>query len=294
MADGFVVAAIVNEPAAVLDRFVGWYLGQGADRIELFFDDPLHPDIARFAALPRVTVTPCTAAFWASLGLSAEARFTRRQNAVLTQAYHALTEGWLLNVDADELMYAQGTSLAAWLAAQTEPQTLRVASAEQVLTEGPAQLFRLQIAKPEVNAIYGAEADLFRRRYGLIGHADGKSFHRAGRRDLRLRQHWAEDASGAPVEGKRLFARDGIHLLHYMAPDYAGWRRKLEWRLGAHGFPDPIKERLRACQASADPEAGFRALFDLLHAPGPDQIAALDAVGGILRLPADFAKPQAG
>ena len=291
---GFVVAAIVNEPTPVLERFVSWYLGQGADRVDLYFDDPAHGDIPRFAALPRVTATPCTPAFWASLGLSAEARFTRRQNAVLTHAYHKLQDGWLLNVDADELMYAAGTALADWLAKQSEPQTIRVASAEQVHAGGPEQVFRLQIPKAEVNAIYGAEADLFRRRYGLIGHADGKSFHRAGRAYLRLRQHWSEDASGAEVTGTRLFAQDGVHLLHFMAPDYSAWRQKLDWRLGAHGFPEPIKDRLRACQASADPEAGFRALFDLLHALGPDQIAALDAVGGILRLPADFAKPQAG
>ena len=291
---GFVVAAIVNEPSAVLERFVSWYLRQGADRVALYFDDPAHPDIARFAALPYVTVTPCTAEFWASLGLSAEVRFTLRQNAALTHAYRAQTEGWLLNVDADELMYAAGKTLAAWLATQTEPQSLRIASAEQIHTAGPQQLFRLQIAKAEVNEIYGAESDLFRRRYGLIGHADGKSFHRAGRSDLRLRQHWAEDASGAEMIGTRLFARDGVHLLHYMAPNYAAWRNKLDWRLNAHGFPAPIKERLRACQASADPEAGFRALFDLLHAPDPKQIAALEAIGGILRLPADFGAPQTG
>lgn len=286
----FVVAAIVNEPAAVLDRFLRWYLAQGAARIELYFDNPRHPDMARIAALPRVKVTPCTPEFWASLGLAADARFTRRQNAVLTQAYLALAEGWLLNVDADELMYVAGGRLDHWLAARQDAQTIRVATAEHLHSHAPEQIFRLPLPRPLVNAIYADEADLFRRRFGLIGHADGKSFHRAGRADLRLRQHWSEDASGAEVLGARLGAADGIYLLHYVAQDYAVWRSKLDWRLGSHGFPEPIKERLRVIAAQGgDVEAGYRALFDLLHGVRPDQLAALEAAGGILRLPAGFA-----
>jgi hypothetical protein len=286
---GFVVAAIVNEPLAVLERFVRWYLAQGATRVDLYFDDPAHGEIARLAALPRVSATPCTPEFWRSIGLSPEARFTRRQNAVLTHAYHALADGWLLNVDADELMYVAGTTLADWLATRDDAQTIRVATAEHVLGGGYEQIFRLPIPRAAVNAVYGDEADLFRRRFGLIGHADGKSFHRAGRADLHLRQHWSEDASGEEVTGARLGASDGIYLLHYIAQDYAIWRSKLEWRLGSHGFPEPIKARLRELQAQGgDIEAGYRALFDLLHGVDAVQLAALEALGGILRLPAGF------
>jgi hypothetical protein len=286
---GFVVAAIVNEPFAVLDRFVRWYLAQGASRVDLYFDDPEHAEIAQFAALPCVRVTPCTAAFWSSIGIAAEARFTRRQNAVLTQAYHGLRDGWLLNVDADELMYVAGTTLADWLAAREDAQTIRVTTAEHVLGGEAELLFRLPIPRDAVNDVYGAEADLFRRRFGLIGHADGKSFHRAGRIDLRLRQHWSEDASGAEVTGARLGAEDGVYLLHFIAQDYAVWRGKLEWRLGSHGFPEPIKDRLREIAArGGNVEAGYRALFDLLHGVNAEQLAALEALGGILRLPLGF------
>ncbi len=290
----FVVAAIVNEPEPVLARFVSWYLDQGAHEVQLYLDNPAHPAAARLAALPRVRVTLCTPDFWQGIGISPDARFTRRQNAVLTHAYRALTDGWLLNVDADELMYARGATLADWLAAQTEPQTIRVATAEHVHAPEAGQLFRLPIPRAAVNAIYGAEADLFRRRFGLIGHADGKSFHRAGRADLRLRQHWAEDAAGEEVTGARLGAAEGVYLLHFIAPDYAAWRAKLEWRLGSHGFPEPIKERLRAIATQGgDVEAGYRTLFDLLHGLTPAHSLALAAAGGVLRLPATFAAPPA-
>ena len=287
---GFCVAAIVNEPAAVLNRFVGWYLAQGAEAITLYFDDPTHPDLTRLAELPRVICVACTAEFWQGLGVSAEARFTRRQNTVLTHAYHQQAEGWLLNVDADELMYAKGTTLAAWLENREDTQTIRIATAEHV-HGGTGRLFRLPIPRKTVNAIYGAEADLFRRRHGLIGHADGKSFHRAGRADLRLRQHWSEDAAGQEVEGARLGAADGVYLLHYMAPDFTAWRAKLEWRLGSHGFPEPIKDRLRAIQAAdGDVEAGYLVLFQLLHCIEPEVARDLAAVGGLLEVPSGFAR----
>jgi hypothetical protein len=285
----FVVAAIVDEPSEVLDRFVRWYLAQGARRVDLYFDNPDHAAISRFAAMPGVNVTACTPAFWASIGIAADARFTRRQNAVLTQAYHALPDGWLLNVDADELMYVRGATLADWLAARQDAQTIRIATAEHVQSNTDEQLFRLPLPRQVVSEIYGNEADLFRRRFGLIGHADGKSFHRAGRADLRLRQHWSEDATGAEVVGTRLGAEDGAYLLHYIAQDYSVWRNKLDWRLGSHGFPDPIKERLRTISAQGgDVELGYRALFDLLHGVSPSRAEALQSAGGILRLPANF------
>lgn len=290
---GFTVAAIVNEPASVLDRFVGWYLAQGADAIWLFFDSPQSPDLKRYSDNPRVRCTACTADFWRDLGVKPEARFTRRQNAVLTAAYQKLTEGWLLNVDADELMYAPGTTLAEWLQHKSAAQTLRIATAEHVHAPSALPCFRLPIDRREVNAVYGDLSDLFRRRLGLIGHADGKSFHRTGMSDIRLRQHWAEDSSGAEVQGERLGAADGIYLLHFMAPDYDQWRAKLEWRLNAHGFPDPIKARLHEIKAQpSDPEPDFRALFEVLHSVSEHRIAQLQAVGGLLVLTEDALNPK--
>lgn len=286
---GFTVAAIVNEPTPVLTRFVRWYLTQGAQQVQLYFDAPDHAAVTALRTDPRVTTIPCTPAFWHSIGIADDARFTRRQNAVLTHAYHALRQGWLLNVDADELMYAQNGTLADWLATRTDAQTIRIATAEHVHGPGNDLLFRLPIPRNKVNEIFDGNADLFRRRFGLIGHADGKSFHRSGRSDIRLRQHWSEDAAGDEVQGARLGGPDGIYLLHFIAPDYAAWRAKLDWRLGSHGFPDPIKQRLHQIAETADPEAGYKSLFDLLHAITPAQLAALESIGGILRLPAEFA-----
>ena len=165
-----VVAAIVNEQAAVTRRFVRWYLAQGASRVWLFLDGPAGADLSPFAGDDRVRVQPCTPEFWNGLGLSPDARFTRRQNAALTHAYRAQDRGWLLNVDADELMYFPGTTLAARMAlVPPDVQTIRVATAELVETAAPGQVFRLPLSRAAVNNVYGADADIFRRRFGLIG-----------------------------------------------------------------------------------------------------------------------------
>lgn len=287
---GFVVAAIVSEPAAVLDRFVRWYLAQGAEAVWLFFDNPACEAISGFVGRKGVRVIRCDESFWSSLGLSSEVRFTRRQNAALTWAYGQVGSSWLLNVDADELMYFPGMTLARRLeSVPAEICTVRVASAELVGAEVKEQVFRLQLPRSKVAGIYGENGDLFRRRFGLIGHADGKSFHRTGQPGVRLRQHWAEDVNGNEVLGLRWGAADGAYLLHYLAPDYDIWRGKLEWRLGSHGFPEPIKEKLRMIQAAEpDPEVAYRRLYNVLHRLSPRQLEQLRVVGGVLELPASF------
>jgi hypothetical protein len=278
------VATIAREPLPVLERFVGWHLSQGAERIILFLDDPDDPAQGALAGDPRVDLRCCTAAFWASIGLSPDARFTRRQRAVMTLAYREVSDGWVLILDADELMWMPGRSLPEALA--TLPQgtrTLRVVSAEQVGLPNGGEAFRLPIDRHLVNEIYGAEAALFRPRFGLVGHPEGKSFHRAGLSDIRLKLHWAVTEAGEAIEGPLWGADQQAYLLHYFAPGYDRWRAKMDWRAGAHGFAGPLKDRLAAIAEMKDSETGYRALYDRLHSLTPDEETALDAAGGLLR-----------
>lgn len=278
------VATIAREPVPVLRRFIDWHLSQGAARIILFLDDPDDPAQAALSGDPRVDIRPCTPAFWAGLGMSPDVRFTRRQRAVMTLAYREASEGWVLILDADELMWMRGRSLPAALTDLPEDvDTLRVTSAEQVgLSEG-GEAFRLPVARKTVDAIYGADAPLFRPRFGLVGHPEGKSIHRAGLPGIRLKMHWAETEAGAPLEGPRWGAAERAHLLHYFAPSYDAWRAKIAWRAGAHGFAQPMKERLAQIAAMEDPEAGYAALYARLHSLTEAEEAALDAAHGLLR-----------
>lgn len=281
---GFTVATIAREPWPVLDRFLAWHLGQGAERIILHLDDPDDPALPRLHGEPRVEVRRCTPAFWAARGMDVDTRFTRRQRRVLSDAYADTPDGWLLVLDADEVMWLRERSIDDTLSAlPDDAMSLRVLSAEQVLLPDGSDGFRTPIDRKAVNRIYGADADLLRIRKGLVYHPEGKSFHRAGQAGLEMKLHWALDAQGDRTPGPVLGPQDAAHLVHYAAPDYARWRAKVVWRVGAHGFSQPVKDRLEQIAASADPEPGYRALFDRLHSLTDAQAHALEAEGGLLR-----------
>lgn len=290
MSDGsFTVATIAREPLSILRRFVDWHLGQGADRIILFLDDPDDPAARALKGEPRLDMRLCTPALWQSVGTRADARFTRRQRAAMTAAYREAATDWVLIADADELLWVREGTIPALLSAQPrDVRSLRVRSAETVALPGGQMALRLPIARAAVNRVYGADADLFRKREGLVGHAEGKALHRAGMTDVRIKLHWAETHEGTPLPGPVLGPRDRVHLVHDVAPGYARWRAKLDWRAGAHGFAGPLKTRIRALAESGDPEPGYRALYDRLHHLSESEAAALAAEGGLLReLPPD-------
>jgi hypothetical protein len=280
----FTVATIAREPWPILNRFLRWHLDQGAARIILFLDDPEDPCLLRLSGEPRLQVHPCTPALWARAGVKPDARFTRRQRAALTLAYRELAEGWLLVLDADELMWFRDRSIDAALdSLPEEARSLRVLSAEQLHLSDGTEAFRTPIARAAVDRVYGRKAPLLRARFGLTYHPEGKSFHRAGQEGLRLKLHWADDAEGARTPGPVWGAGDGTHLLHYAAPDYDRWRAKVDWRAGAHGFAQPVKDRVAEIAASPDPEPGYRALYDDLHSLTDAEARALDGAGGLLR-----------
>jgi hypothetical protein len=280
----FTVATIAREPWPVLQRFLRWHLAQGAERIILYLDDPTDPALPRLTGEPRIDPRPCTDAFWAARGMDRTTRFTRRQRQVLSEAYAETPDGWLLVLDADELMWFRDRSIPETLAALPDAAlSLRVQSAEQVHLPDGTDGFRTPIPRKSVNHVYGPDAELLRIRHGLVYHAEGKSFHRAGQTDLTMKLHWAEDATGAHTPGPVIGAQEKAHLIHYAAPDYARWRAKVDWRVGAHGFAKPIKARVHDIAASADPEAGYRALFERLHSLTEAQADALEAKGGLLR-----------
>jgi len=280
----FTVATIAKEPLAVVQRFVSWHLGQGAARIILFFDDPNDPAIDALKGEPRLDLRPCNPALWAAIGTKPDARFTRRQRAAMTAAYLEAATDWVLILDADERMWVRDGTLTNLLAAQADDVlSVRVLSAETVWLEDGTSALRLPIPRAVVNDIYGADADLFRRRSGLVGHPEGKSFHRTGLKDVRIKLHWAEHLDGTPLPGPVLEPQDRAHLVHDVAPGYERWRAKLDWRAGAHGFAGPLKSRLAEIAASPDPETGYQTLYERLHHITAAEAEALTAAGGLLR-----------
>lgn len=287
----FRVAAVVKEPVAILRRFTDWYLAAGAARVVLYFDDPDDPAIASVTGDPRIEAIRCTPDFWRGIGQEADARFTLRQNAAITAAYAETDEDWLLVVDADELVHVTQGTIPDLLAAQgPDVSSLMVEPAEFVHAPVAGAAFRLPIGRKFVNRLYGAEADLFRKRHGLIGHSTGKAFHRSGQKDIWLRQHWAVDKAGEVVPYASVGRDQGAYLLHYLAPDFAAWRAKMEWRMASTGFHGGVRELIEAIDAKGgDREAGLAALYDRMHRIDAEMAGKLRAVGAFLELPAEFA-----
>ncbi|MCU4653692.1 glycosyltransferase family 2 protein [Roseibacterium sp. SDUM158016] len=280
----FTVATIAREPMPVMRRFVEWHLACGAARIVLFFDNPDDPAVRVFSGEPRLDIRPCTASFWIGLRMSPTARFTRRQRAAMSLAYSDAATDWVLVLDADERMWIRDRSIPDLLGELPDDAlSLRVRSAETVALPKGGEALRLPIDRGEVDRVYGPDADLFRMRFGLVGHPEGKSFHRAGLSEIRLRLHWAEDRAGDPLPGPVLGPADRAHLVHDVAPGYDRWRAKLDWRAGAHGFAGPLKARIADIAASADPEEGYRALYARLHWLTEEDETALETAGGLLR-----------
>ncbi|ABD56186.1 glycosyltransferase family 2 protein [Jannaschia sp. CCS1] len=279
----FTVATIAREPWPVLNRFLTWHLDQGAERIILYLDDPDDPSLPRLRGEPRIDARPCTPAFWRQIGLKQDARFTRRQRGVLSQAYHELEDGWLLVLDADEMMWMSGRTIPEALATlPDEAQSLRVRSAEQVRLSDGSEAFRTPIERAAVDRVYGDLSGLLRARFGFTYHPEGKSFHRAGQR-LNMKLHWAQDANGDRTPGPVWGRAERAYLMHYAAPDYARWRAKVNWRAGASGFVLPVKEQITEIAESNDPEAGYQDLYRTLHGLTDAQALALEAEGGLLR-----------
>lgn len=278
------VVTIAREPLPVLTRFVRWHLAHGAARVIVFLDDPDDPAQFALAGDPRVDLRPCTPALWHSMGLEPESRFTRRQRAAMTAAYREVASGWVMILDADELMWTRDRTLPEALAGLPDQvPTLRIRSAEQVMLASGAAAFRMPVPRAAVDAIYRSDAPLFRARFGLVGHPEGKSIHRAGLVDIQLKLHWAVTRDGDPLDGPVWGAAERAHLLHYFAPGYDRWRAKMDWRASAHGFAEPLKARVAEVASGEDPEAGYRALYDRLHGLTAAEENALGAAGGLLR-----------
>lgn len=291
------LGAILNESLATTLRFAAWHLELGADRLFLLFDNPQDPAIGVLRDHPKITCIPCTPDFWAELGLTQGTRFTKRQNAALTWVYRQVPDGWFLNVDADEFLFPGPKGLAPLLADVAETDSaVRILTAEAVAwlgQGGTVTRFRLPMERrPIRRAVYGADAGLFGpRRLGLVGHPQGKSLTRAGLADVRLRQHWPQNAAGERLPEKVIDAGTGAYLLHFIGLDFAAWHGKVDWRLRSRGFSGPLSEKVSEALLCEDAEDRLLDLHRRLHHVSPDVWARMESAGVALSLSIDLDAP---
>lgn len=277
------VGAILNETLADTLRFAAWYLEAGADGLTLLFDNAQDPAIEVLGDHPKIDCIACTPEFWETLGLKQDTRFTKRQNVALTWIYRQQSDGWLLNVDADEFMYLADGDIASFLAGVPEDiLSVRVETAEIVIAPESlnGNLYRMPMERDVARRVYLDNTVYFGpRRKGLIGHPQGKSFVRCGHKGIGLRQHWPQSKTGERLEERFVEARTGPALLHHIGLDYDTWRKKLSWRTNASGFTVPLSERINAAIAADDAEQRLQKLHAVLHGVDAEILARLRAEG---------------
>jgi len=275
----------MNEPQTEVLRFAAWYFQAGAHGLTIFFDNPDDPAIEVLQDHPDVTCIRCTPAFWQGLGLTADTRFTKRQNAALTWLYHQAPADWLLNVDADEFLYVPEGIDTLLQATPPEVEAIRFETAEVLVTEGAGGHYRLPMERDTMRQVYGPAVPLFGpKRKGLMGHANGKSIIRCGIPDLTLRQHWAQSRTGREVTEQFVEARSGRAVLHHVGDNYDIWRAKVDWRAGSRGFTVPMTERIQQVLGQPDAEARLHEIYNELHGCPPDRLERLKQAGAYLHV----------
>lgn len=285
---GVTVGTVVRESVQRTLEFVAWYLEARASRIVIYFDDPDDPSIPLLAGQPRVETVRCTPEFWASLRLSQDVRFTKRQNAALTHGYRNAGTEWYLAVDGDEFVYLPDNDLQRF-AGGIDPavRSVRFATAEAIGQMNGDAYFRIPTSGTVLRKVYGKEAArLLRGRSGLAGHAIGKSMTRTGLPVSGLRQHFANDKDGQPINDLVVGPSSEVALLHYFATSFENWSEKVTWRRKAWGFDQKVAGKIES-SLEQDPVGGLRSIYDQMHVLDAAGLQTLREEGGALVLAVD-------
>ncbi len=264
------VVATVDEPPALVQAFVAWYLSLGASEVFLYFDRPDDPAAAM--QVPDVTVTRCDAGHWVRLGKRRPDKHEIRQLRNATDAYGRMQSDWLLHVDADEFLWVRQPVATCLDSAYPWTDCIVVPVAERVYVEDApvSSVFSGAFRRPfkgkaeEGVAQFGPDYDLSLR--GLTGHAIGKSFTRAGR-DLDVSIHRPKPKKNAQLADVETAPGVDMELLHFDGLTPLHWVCKLLRRADAfanHNGMVPSSHRQRQIDAVlGDPRAAF-ALYDRL------------------------------
>ena len=282
------LVSTVKAPLRQIARFVAHHLELGADRIDLYLDDPDPVTIAELAH-PRLHLTACDDAWWQSVGKTRPPQHQLRQSHNATRCYRGSDLDWLGHIDVDEFLLTQTPVVTALLGADRGDVQLRMAPAEVLSpSEGAPCHFKLtpEDADQPSDVIDEIYPDLgLHLRGGFISHTAGKVFVRPGIRNARVGVHSLKIDGARPANTGTL---PGIHIGHLHAPDWAHFRAHLEFRRDKGSYRERQVSQGIGMAALLDVlrqergEDGLRQLFDELCADTPELRARLETHGMLL------------
>lgn len=299
----FSVVALMKEDAAIIRRFIDFYLRIGAERVFIYHDGPIGHLVAdgldpAALALRGVDLIGCDEAFWRRETGQVPADIQQRLRAAFALGHARCTSDWLFICDADEFIFVR-TPVAEVLAAVpsgVDAVGLGVAEAvwgpgEDIATPFGSTWFRRpgprgRRSHLEALRLYGPLGLLFRR--GILSHVGGKQFVRTRARFDEIRQHHST-RDGArvtvPLHEAVPTLPVALELAHFDAISLGRWRTKFERR--KHDSAAAMRERSfqRRWQIylfrwmSALGPAALAALFRGFYLLSPRQIARLETRG---------------
>lgn len=262
-------------------RFAAHHLELGAERIDLYLDEP---DPAVFAALahPRLHLTACDAAWWDAVGKDRPEQHQLRQSHNATRSYRNSDLDWLGHIDVDEFLLTEAPVASSLLAAGQEFAQLRMAPAE-VLCSSDGAIRHFKLTREAAGQPVSVSEEIYptfgmHLRDGFISHTAGKVFARTGISGARMGIH------SLKIDGVRLAnsgTLPGIYTGHLHAPDWDHFRAHLEFRRTKGSYRDrPESTRMGMAPLldflqEESGEAGLRQMFDELCADTPELRARL-------------------
>lgn len=275
------LVSTVKGPLRHIARFAAHHLELGADRIDLYLDDP---DPGTMAALshPRLNVTACDDVWWKSIGKKRPPQHQLRQSLNATISYRASELDWLGHIDMDEFLLTKAPIAAALRDAGGEFDQLRMLPAE-VLSSPDGTIRHFKLTRDAAQQPVAVAEEIYPNfgmhlRDGFISHTNGKVFASPGIENARMGVHSLK-INGTRIAGSGPLP--GIYVGHLHAPDWTHFRAHLEFRRAEGSYrerPDstqlgmaPLLDFLRAESG----EDGLRQMFDELCLDTPDLRARL-------------------
>lgn len=295
------VVTTVRAPAYQVNEFLEHYVGLGAEKIYLFFDDKEFAsyDHGRFAG--KVISFVCDDSYWETVLLvpplndrtGRPAAVERRQGVNALYAREIMYSQWLLHVDIDEFIYVK-KDVAEVLSSYPETvfsvllRTLEAVYDEVKLQGQETQTvyFKKSVQQPELlRQIYSDEL-LACATNGLWGTVIGKSFIRKAPEIKSMSVHWPSPVDASLTKNA---PTNFIDLLHFEGQSYELFKEKVRLRIYknvARHMPYTYKVRLAICKREyeAHGDEGLLSVYKSFYVMEPNLLKKALDLGVVVKI----------
>lgn len=295
------MVSTIRAPEYQVNEFLEHYVGLGADKVYVFFDDPEYAsyDIERFAG--KVISFVCNDAYWESVYKAPPMshRVGRPDAVEIRQGVNALFareimhSEWILHVDVDEFIYAKKNVEEVLSTYPTTVFSVLLRTLEAVYDEvkSPGEETKTKYFKKAVK-----QKDLLKELYtdellkcatnGLWGTIIGKSFIRKHPEVKFMSVHWPMPVDASLTSNVPTYY---IDLLHFEGQSYELFKEKFKLRVFknvAKHMPNTYKVRLDIIKREYETkgEQGMLEVYKDFYVMAPEKLQKAMKLGVVVNL----------